>query len=122
MHIKIYGGTPPNDGDSLCDTCRHSRITRGRRLDEELVFCDASHIRTTQITFKVTSCSDYSDQNLPTYFDLLQQAWILQPASRKRPAGFVRASDLRDEELLRHMADLPERQGTAATVNAPGDD
>ena len=121
MHIKIYRGTPPNDCDSLCDTCRHSRITRGRRLDEELVFCDASHFRTTQITFKVTSCSDYSDQTLPTYFDLLQQAWILQPASRKRPAGFVRASDLRDEELLRHMADLPERQGTAATVNAPGD-
>jgi len=99
-----------------------SRITRGRRLDEELVFCDASHIRTTQITFKVTSCSDYSDQSLPTYFDLLQQAWILQPASRKRPAGFVRASDLRDEELLRHMADLPERQGTVANVNAAGGD
>ena len=122
MRMKVYGGTPEDGGESLCTTCRFSRVTRGRRLDEELVFCDASHMRTTRVTFKVTSCSDYSDQSLPTYFDLLQQAWILQPASRKRPAGFVKASDLCDEELLRHMADLPERQGTVATVNAPGGD
>ena len=110
MRIKVYRGTVPNEGDSLCNTCRYSRITRGRRLDEEIVFCDASHIKTTQITFKVTSCSDYSDQSLPTYFELMQQAWILQPESRKRPAGFVRASDLRDEEVAQYMADLRERE------------
>jgi hypothetical protein len=74
MRIKVHGGTPANDDSSLCNTCRYSRITRGRRLDEELVFCDASHIKTTRITFKVTSCSEYSDQTLPTYFDLMQQA------------------------------------------------
>ena len=106
MRIKIHRGTPENGGDSLCDTCRFSRITRGRRLDEEIVLCDASHLRTTQITFKVTSCSDYSDQSVPTYVDMMHQAWILQPASRKRPAGFVRASDLRDEEFAQYMSDL----------------
>jgi hypothetical protein len=110
MRIKVYRGTVPNDGDSLCDTCRYSRITRGRRIDEEIVVCDASHIGTTRIRFKVTSCSDYSDHSQPTYFELMQQAWILQPASRKRPAGFVRASDLRDEEFSRYMADLQEHQ------------
>jgi hypothetical protein len=106
MRIKIRGGTPANDGDSLCNSCRYSRITRGRKLDEEIVLCDASHMRTTRITFKVTSCSDYADHSVPGYFELLQQAWILQPASRKRPAGFVRASDLRDEEFSRYMEDL----------------
>ena len=110
MRIKVYRGTVPNDGDSLCDTCRYSRITRGRRIDEEIVVCEASHIRAMQVTFKVTSCSDYSDQHQPAVLELMQQAWILQPASRKRPAGFVRASDLRDEEFSRYMADLREHQ------------
>ena len=62
MRIKIHGGTPSNDDNSLCHTCRYSRVTRGRKLDEEIVICDASHMRATQITFKVTSCSDYNDQ------------------------------------------------------------
>jgi hypothetical protein len=106
MRIKIHGGTPAHDGNSLCNTCRHGRITRGRSIDEEIVFCDASHMFPVRITFKVTSCSDHSDHNVPSYFELLQQAWILQPESRKRPAGFVRASDLRDEEYARYMSDL----------------
>jgi hypothetical protein len=110
MRIKVYGGTVPNDGDSLCDTCRNSRITRGRRIDEEMVFCEASHLRTTRITFKVTSCSEYSDHRHPSCFELMQQAWILQPASRKQPAGFVRASDLREEEFSKFMADLREHE------------
>lgn len=105
MRIKVHGGTTTDSEHSLCTTCRHSRITRGRKLDEELVFCDASHLRTTQITFKVTSCSDYSDVRLVSYYELMRQAWILQPGSRKRPAGFVRASDLAQEEFARYMAD-----------------
>lgn len=106
MRIKIHGGTPAGGEASLCDTCRYARITRGRKLDEEIVLCEATHMTATQITFKVTSCSDYSDARLPTYHDFMQQAWILQPASPKRPAGFVRASDLRDEDFQRYMADL----------------
>ena len=105
MRIKIREGTPSHSDASLCTTCRHSRITRGRRLDEELVFCGASHFGTTQITFKVTTCSAYTSQTEPTYFELMQQAWVLQPGSRRRPSGFVRASDLRDDELARYMAD-----------------
>jgi hypothetical protein len=109
MRIKVRNGTPANDESSQCTTCRHSRITRGRKLDEELVFCGASHFGTAQITFKVTSCSGYSNQSDPTYFELMQQAWILQPGSRGRPAGFVRASDLEDEEFGRHVAKVRRR-------------
>jgi len=105
MRIKIRDGTPSHGGTTLCTTCRHARITRGRRLDEELVFCTASHFAATQITFKVTTCSAYNSSTEPTYWELMQQAWILQPGSRRRPSGFVRASDLRDEELARCMAD-----------------
>ena len=109
MRIKVRDGTPANDETSLCTTCRHSRVTRGRKLDEELVLCGASHFGTAQITFKVTSCSAYSNQRDPTYFELMQQAWILQPGSRRRPAGFVRASDLEDEEFARHMSKIRRR-------------
>ena len=99
MRIKIHGGTPSDADSSLCHTCRHSRVTRGRKLDEEIVLCEASHLKTTQITFKVTSCSDYSDRRMPSYMEMMQDAWILRPGSKRRPAGFVRASELRDEEI-----------------------
>ena len=77
-------------------SCRHARITRGRKLDEELVICSESPTAPIVITFKVTSCSGYLDDRVPTYFELMQQAWVLQPAtskarrrlrSRQRPAG-----------------------------------
>ena len=103
MRIKVHGGTPINGGDNLCDSCRHGRVVRGRRVDEEIVLCSASHMSTTRITFKVTSCSDYDDQSVPSYWELMQQAWILRPQSGKRPAGFVKASDLRDQDYLNYV-------------------
>jgi hypothetical protein len=100
MHIKIQDGTPAGGESTLCATCRCSTIIRGRTLDEELVVCSALGLRGVQITFKVTFCSDYSDKRLPSYMDMIQDAWILQPGSRKQPAGFIRGSELADEELL----------------------
>ena len=106
LRLKVQGGTPINGDHSLCDSCRHSRIVRGRSLDEELVFCDASPMRTAVVSFKVTSCSDYDDRKLPSYWELMQTAWILQPGAGKRPAGFVRASDLQEEEFIRSVRRL----------------
>jgi hypothetical protein len=103
MLIKVYGGTPVQQNESLCWTCRHARVVRGHALDEEVVFCDAMTMRPVRITFMVSSCSDYDDGRLPSYYQLLEQAWILRPASCKRPAGFVRASELGDEEIQRFM-------------------
>jgi len=108
MRITVRGGTRRHDGDTLCQTCRHSRITRGHRIDEELVFCGASHGTTVQVTFKVSSCSDYADMRMPSYFELMHQAWILQPGTRKRPAAFVRASGLQEGEIARHL--IPVRR------------
>jgi hypothetical protein len=109
MRVNVRGGTPSGNEESLCDSCRHSRITRGRTLDEELVLCDASPMRAVSITFRVKSCSGYTDDRCPSYMELLQQAWILQPGSSKRPAGFVRASDLRDAEYEQYMSALSAR-------------
>jgi hypothetical protein len=100
MHIKVQDGTPISSESSLCATCRCSTIVRGRSLDEEIVLCSALGVRGVQITFKVTFCSDYSDKRSPSYMEMIQEAWILHPGSRKRPAGFVRGSELQEEELF----------------------
>jgi hypothetical protein len=100
MRIKVQNGTPVSSESSLCATCRCATIVRGRSLDEELVLCSAMGLHGVQITFKVTSCSDYADRRTPSYFEMMQDAWILRPGSRKRPAGFVRSSELRAEELF----------------------
>ncbi len=98
MLIKVYGGTRVQDQDSLCATCRHSSIVRGTTLDEEMVFCRAMLMQIIRVPFKVTSCSDYDDDREPTYGELMEKAWILTSGSRRRPAGFVRASELREED------------------------
>ena len=108
MLIKIQRGTPLQEAEALCDTCRHSRIRRGRRFEEELVFCDALAMNMVQITFKVTSCSDYVDEREPSYQELFEKAWILRPASKQRAAGFVRASDLTARETARLFEDPTE--------------
>lgn len=110
MRLKVHDGTVTHGDSSLCATCRHSIVTRGRSLDEEIVHCQAVTMGATRITFKVTSCSGYSDEREPTYMQLMEDAWILQPGSKKRPAGFIRASDLREEELTNVMAELRGRR------------
>ena len=40
---------------------------------------------------------------------MIQDAWILQPGSRKRPAGFVRGSELQEEELFSLRSAVPKR-------------
>lgn len=104
MHLRIHGGTVTHGETSLCGTCRHSTIIRGRALDEEIVQCRAIMMRSTRVPFKVTSCSSYDDSRLPSYADLVQSAWILQPHSKRRAAGFVHARDLKAEELADVLA------------------
>jgi hypothetical protein len=98
MRVKVYKGTPPQSGESLCATCKHSTITRGRRLEEEIIRCEAQSVGTTLVTFVVAECSAYLDVALPSYPELFEKAWILRPRDGKRPAGFVRSSDLSTQE------------------------
>ncbi len=97
----------PTARANLCATCRLSTIVRGRSLDEEIVQCHARAMRTMRVTFKVTFCSAYSDARQPTYMQMLEDAWILQPGSKKRPAGFIRGADLKQEELSAHHGRYP---------------
>ena len=109
MHLKVHNGTASSGETSLCPTCRFSIIVRGRTLDEEIVRCHAMSMRSAPVTFKVTFCSSYSDARQPSYLQMMQVAWILQPGSKKRPAGFIRGADLGQEELADVMVDIHHR-------------
>ena len=108
MLRKIYGGTARSDQKSLCSNCRFATIVRGQTMDEEVVHCQSVTTRGMQVTFKVTSCTSHSDMAQPTYMQLLEDAWILKPASKKRPAGFVKNSELKAEEMEVLMKELRE--------------
>ena len=110
MRIKVYGGTREQGSENLCESCRCSRIVRGRLNDEEIVFCDAMAMQPVRIAFKVTSCSDYTDAREPTYHELLEKAWVLTPGSRRRAAGFVKGSELREREMHKFMRDPTVRE------------
>lgn len=110
MRIKVQDGTPVQTDSSLCTTCRCSTIVRGRTLDEELILCNALGLKSVQITFKVTSCSEYADCRMPSYMEMMQDAWILRPGSRRRPAGFVRASELEQEEMADFHMSAPGKR------------
>ena len=110
MRIKVYEGTASDIGRSLCDTCRHATITRGHRLDEEIVRCEAQPMASVRIRFKVSECTAYIDARLPTYAQLLEQAWILKSPKGRRAAGFVRSADLGDKEFQEVLMELRDAE------------
>src|SRR6201988_4634787 len=85
MLFKIGNGSVSNSEESLCTTCRLSTIVRSRTLEKEIVQCHALCPRSAIVTFSVKFCSSYSDARQPSVMQMLEQAWILQPGSRKRP-------------------------------------
>jgi hypothetical protein len=62
------------------------------------------------IRFKVTECTAYIDASMPTYAQLLEQAWILRPGKGRRYAGFVRSSELGEDELCDIMTGLRDSE------------
>jgi hypothetical protein len=109
MHLKIQNGTVSHSDSSLCTTCRLATIVRGRTLDEEIVQCHAIGMRGTRVTFTVTYCTSYCDARLPSYAQMMEEAWILQPASKRKPAGFIRAADLPEEDISNLLVDMHKR-------------
>ena len=80
-----------SDQKSLCSNCRFATHRPGQTLDEEVVHCQSVTTRGMRVTFKVTSCTSHSDMDQPTYMQLLEDAWILKPASKKAASGLRQA-------------------------------
>ena len=69
-------------------------------MDEEIIECRILGYGHRRITFRVTSCSDYTDARLPSIMELMENAWVRRRAATRRPAGFIHGKNLRAEELL----------------------
>ncbi len=104
MRLKIRGGTVQHGETSLCVTCRHATIVKGRSLREEIVQCDRLSSGHDLVPFPVTSCSGYSDRRLPSIREMEEIAWILRTDASRKHIGFIQARDLKPRE--RHV--LPD--------------
>ena len=88
MRFKIYGGTARDDEPSLCLSCRHATIIRGKNLHDEIVECSLLYHEDSRITFPVAFCSGYSDRRQPTVRQMEQIAWELRTDRKKGLIGF----------------------------------
>lgn len=100
MKLKIQRGTVTDTGRSLCESCRHSTIIRGHKLDHELTFC--TKIRAEyddskgRVPFAVSSCSEYDNKATPELWEMKQIAWRLRTDTSGRKIGFMSPDDWRE--------------------------
>jgi len=85
--IKIQGA-PPQDGESLCRTCRYAHIQRGFRQSEETVFCGYNDAVMRLVKFKVAACTDYTNRTLPARWELEEMALLINVEPARKKAGF----------------------------------
>ena len=101
--IRIQGA-PPQNGESLCQTCRYAHIQRGFRESEEAVFCGYNDAGLRLIKFRVAACTDYTNRTVPNRWELEQMALLISvPPARKKTgfrvgAGFTAQGDEADED------------------------
>lgn len=97
VKIKIREGTPRHDTSSLCFSCKKAQITRGEKLDHEIVQCGDLSAPNDVVRFKVTTCNRYLNAAHPSIREMEEIAWILCTDTKKQ-IGFVRHADLKREE------------------------
>ncbi len=99
MYVKVQGGTASGSDPSLCLHCRFATIIQGTSQRHQIVECSrlADHNR---ITFRVTSCTAFSDRRQPSLHDMQDMAWVLRSDPKRQQVGFVRARDLRAEDRV----------------------
>ena len=95
---------PPQDGESLCQTCRYAHIQKGFRESEQTAFCGFNDAGLRPIKFKVAACTDYTNRTVPNRWELEQMALLInvQPAHKKTGfrigPGFAPRDDGGEEE------------------------
>lgn len=98
MKIRVQGGTARHDEPSLCLTCRSAKVVQGEAARDEIVRCAELD---AQVTFKVTSCTQYVHRRHPTLWHMEDIAWILRTDPKNRQIGFVKSQNLKPG--LRHI-------------------
>lgn len=95
MKIK----TRPDNTESLCNSCREAQIIQGRNFKETRILCSAApYGAEPEITYPVTSCTDYDFKAAPRLRDLYEAAWILRTDSSTKKIGFTPYKNLTQDE------------------------
>lgn len=97
MRVKIQGGTADHGAPSLCLSCRWATVIRGPQLNHEVIVCKQMYPE-RRITFRVVHCTGFSDRQLATLREMEEIAWILRSDTLRKRVGFVRSSELEDED------------------------
>ena len=95
MKINVHGGTAREGEPTLCSTCRYASIVQGTSASDRIVRCSRVE---AQITFKVTSCTEFLGRQHPSLYHLEDIAWVLRTDVRRSQAGFVRSRELKPED------------------------
>jgi hypothetical protein len=96
VNLKIVN-VPAGEGESLCRSCRYVHMQKGHRESDETIFCEWTRPMRL-VTFNVRVCTDYSDRNHPSRWDLEQTAWILVQPKEGGPIGFKSPAERKDDE------------------------
>lgn len=87
MRLKVYRGTPRHSEYALCNSCSHSRIIKGERLDDQRTYCN-HFAEEIEVPFKVLECNQWSEKNKANIQDMAKMAWVIAPKKGDKP-GFV---------------------------------
>ena len=91
---------PPQDGESLCQTCRYAHIQKGFRESEQTVFCGFNDTGLRPIKFKVAACTDYTNRTVPNRWELEQMALLINVAPARKKTGFRVGAGFAEREEL----------------------
>lgn len=87
MKIKT-NNTPPNHGESLCDTCTHMLKREGMGINQTEVMCTYNEL-SGRINYPIAKCSCYDDIRIVKPQMFWSTAWILVPKH-----GFVAPTEV----------------------------
>ena len=85
--IRVRGGTP-EEGSSLCVSCRWGTVRSGYRAAEAETCCRRVE-HSPRVPFKVHECSSYDDRRIPSLCYMEKIGWVLLTKSASRSIGFV---------------------------------
>ena len=85
--ITIKGGTP-QEGESLCRTCRWVHLQKGYRESEESIICDYVY-PSRAVLFSVRECTSYRSSITPSPKQMEEIALIIPTEPPRKRAGFT---------------------------------
>jgi len=94
--VRVKGGAP-EEGASLCVSCRWGIVRSGFSASETETFCRmVGH--SPRVPFKVRECSSYDDRRVPSLYHMEKIGWVLLTKSAGRTIGFVTSAKFRELE------------------------